>query len=126
VSNTAGKGKLGAWGGVLPREMALERLSDSENNEGPWVDGGGDTAARRESVEREQRGIEGVGQTKGCLELLATRRSSPGQRTWQRLNGSYRTIPRSRRTVMVLLGHALCEGEVREVYRGVLLGEGSE
>jgi hypothetical protein len=41
--------------------MALERLSDGENTAGPWVDGGRGTAARQESGEREQRGIEGMG-----------------------------------------------------------------
>jgi hypothetical protein len=55
--------------------MALERLSDDENTARTRADGWGDTAARRESGECEQRGIEGVRQTKGCLESLGRRRS---------------------------------------------------
>jgi hypothetical protein len=47
MSNKVGNGKLGAWGGELPREMAMERLSDDENTAGALVDGGGDTTARR-------------------------------------------------------------------------------
>jgi hypothetical protein len=45
--------------------MALERLSDGENKEGTQVDGGGDTAAWRESGECELREIEGVGANQG-------------------------------------------------------------
>jgi hypothetical protein len=48
MSNKAGNGRLGAWGGELPRETALGRLRDDENKEGALVDDGGDTAARRE------------------------------------------------------------------------------
>jgi hypothetical protein len=58
--------------------------------------------------------------------LLMWRRSSLWKRTRQRIDGGHRMVSRSRRTVMVLHEHALCEGEVREVHRGALLGEGSE
>jgi hypothetical protein len=38
------------------------------------------------SDEHEQSEIEGLGQTRGCLVLLATRRSSPGQWTRHELD----------------------------------------
>jgi hypothetical protein len=41
------------------------------------------------SVDREKQ--KGREQTRGCLALLARRRSSPGQRTWQELDGSHET-----------------------------------
>jgi hypothetical protein len=78
------------------------------------------------SSEREQRGIEGKGQTKGCPEFLVCRRSSLEQRTRRRFDGGRGTSPRSRWTAMALLGHTLCEGRVWERCRGELLGEESE
>jgi hypothetical protein len=51
--------------------------------------------------EHEQREIGGCGQTKGCLELLARRRSSPGQLTRLELDGDRGTDPRSRQTAVV-------------------------
>jgi hypothetical protein len=46
ASTMVGNGKSGAWGGGLPREMALGSLSDGENIAEPWVNGGGDMAVR--------------------------------------------------------------------------------
>jgi hypothetical protein len=42
-----GNGKSEAWGGELPQETALERLSDGEDTVGPWVNGSGNMATRR-------------------------------------------------------------------------------
>jgi hypothetical protein len=103
---------------------ALERRR--EHNRGPGQRRRQYSCTVKSSVSASRGGIEGVGANQGCLELLARRRSSPGQRTRQRLDGGRGMDPRSRRTAMVLLGRALCKGEVREVYRGALLGEGSE
>jgi hypothetical protein len=48
ANSRVGKGKLRAWGGWLPRETALEHLSDSKDTARALVDGGRDTTARRE------------------------------------------------------------------------------
>jgi hypothetical protein len=48
ANNRVGQGKLRAWGGWLPREMALEHLSDGKDTARALVDGGRDTAARRD------------------------------------------------------------------------------
>jgi hypothetical protein len=58
-----------------------------------------------------------VGQAKGCLELLVRWQSSRGQQTRQRLDDGRGTVPRSRRTAMVLHVHARGVREVQEVCR---------
>jgi hypothetical protein len=55
----AGKGKLGAWEGWLPRERTPGPLNDGRDTMRPWVDDGDTPAARCRSGERGQREPEG-------------------------------------------------------------------
>jgi hypothetical protein len=58
---------------------------------GPWSTAAETWLRGKKSGEREQREIEEMGQTKGFLEMLARRRSSPGQWTQQVLDGGHGT-----------------------------------
>jgi hypothetical protein len=92
ASNEAENGKSGAWGGGLPRETTLERLSDGENTAGP----GSTVATTRLHDEQfrecKQRGIEREGANQGVswvsgVQAKLTVATNTTEARWRPQNG---------------------------------------